>query len=202
LEPSDHLAAARRRPGIAACPKQQFEVSVAAGYLSAAGDFTPLRADSGTLAFVFWIGASRTFASTRNSLQRVADARSSRQLGGRALAENVRLGRGLGRARKARFAGLRHGTQPHILVEVPSRVIVFSTDSCTFCVSAKSLLAKRGVVFEEINLAEDPELQAELAKVTGITSFPQIIVDGETIGGLNDLRAADKNGTLASWSAE
>ncbi len=81
-------------------------------------------------------------------------------------------------------------------------MILFSTDSCTFCISAKSLLAMRGVVFEEINLAEDPELQAELAKVTGLTSFPQIIVDGETVGGLNDLRAADKNGTLASWSAK
>jgi glutaredoxin 3 len=90
----------------------------------------------------------------------------------------------------------------HTLVQVPSRVILFSTDSCAFCISAKSLLAKRGVVFEEINLAEDPELQAELAKVTGLTSFPQIIVDGETVGGLNDLRAADKNGTLAAWSAK
>ena len=90
--------------------------------------------------------------------------------------------------------------QAPILREVPSRVILFSTDACTFCVSAKSLLAKRGVVFEEVNLAEHPELQAELAEVTGLTSFPQIIVDGETIGGLNDLRAADNNGTLASWS--
>jgi glutaredoxin 3 len=91
--------------------------------------------------------------------------------------------------------------QAHILVDVPSRVILFSTDSCTLCISAKSLLAKRGVAFEEVNLAEDPELQAELAEVTGLTSFPQIIVDGETVGGLNELRAADKNGTLASWSS-
>jgi glutaredoxin 3 len=92
--------------------------------------------------------------------------------------------------------------QARILVDVPSRVTLFSTDACTFCVSAKSLLAKRGVVFEEVNLAEHPELQAELAEVTGLTSFPQIIVDGETVGGLNELRAADKSGTLASWSAK
>ncbi len=89
-----------------------------------------------------------------------------------------------------------------ILVDVPSRVILFSTDSCTFCVHAKSLLMKRGVAFEEVNLGEHPELQAELASVTGLTSFPQILVDGETLGGLNELRAADKSGTLASWSAE
>ncbi len=84
---------------------------------------------------------------------------------------------------------------------MPSRVILFSTDSCTFCVHAKSLLTKRGVAFEEVDLAGDPELQGELASVTGLTSFPQIIVDGETLGGLNELRAADKSGTLASWSA-
>ena len=83
---------------------------------------------------------------------------------------------------------------------MPSSVILFSTDSCTFCVHAKSLLTKRGVAFEEVNLSEHPELQAELEEVTGLTSFPQILVDGETLGGLNELRAAEKSGTLASWA--
>ncbi|MDP9188217.1 MAG: glutaredoxin [Actinomycetota bacterium] len=85
---------------------------------------------------------------------------------------------------------------------MPSRVILFSTDSCAFCVNARSLLMKRGVAFEEVDLAKQPQLQAELADVTGLTSFPQIVVDGEPLGGLNELRAADKSGTLASWSAE
>ncbi len=85
---------------------------------------------------------------------------------------------------------------------MPSRVILFSTDSCTFCVHARALLMKRGVAFEEVDLGDHPELQAELASVTGLTSFPQILVDGETLGGLNELRAADKGGTLVSWSAE
>lgn len=85
---------------------------------------------------------------------------------------------------------------------MPNRVIIFTTDSCTFCVHAKSLLGKRGVVFEEVSLAAHPELQHELAGVTGLTSFPQIIVDGEILGGLNELRAADKDGTLAAWRAE
>jgi len=83
---------------------------------------------------------------------------------------------------------------------MPARVFLFSTDSCTYCVHAKSLLSKRGVAFEEINLSEHPELQAELTDVTGLESFPQIVVDGEPLGGLNELRAADKNGVLASWS--
>jgi len=85
---------------------------------------------------------------------------------------------------------------------VPSRVILFSTDSCIYCIHAKSLLTKRGVAFEEVNLADDPRLQAELAEVTGLDSFPQIIVNGEPLGGLNELRAAEKDGRLASWSAQ
>jgi len=82
---------------------------------------------------------------------------------------------------------------------VASRVILFSTQSCTFCVHARSLLSKRGVPFEEVDLGEHPELQAELATVTGLTSFPQIVVDGEPLGGYNELRAADRDGTLDSW---
>ena len=80
-------------------------------------------------------------------------------------------------------------------------MVLFSTDSCTFCVHARSLLTKRGVDFEEVNLGRHPELQAELAEVTGLTSFPQIVVDGEPLGGYNELRAADKSGTLDAWSA-
>ena len=84
---------------------------------------------------------------------------------------------------------------------MPSHVVLFSTDSCSLCVTAKSLLAKRGVEFEEVDLGARPELQAELTELTGLNSFPQILVDGETLGGLNELRAAEKNGVMASWSA-
>jgi glutaredoxin 3 len=84
---------------------------------------------------------------------------------------------------------------------VARRVVLFSTESCAYCVHAKSLLSKRGVEFEEIDLANQPELQAQLTDLTGLNSFPQILVDGETLGGLNELRAADRDGTLAAWSA-
>ncbi|HUR85133.1 MAG TPA: glutaredoxin [Solirubrobacteraceae bacterium] len=83
---------------------------------------------------------------------------------------------------------------------MPHHVVLFSTAACTYCGHAKNLLSKRGVAFEEVDLSEHPRLQAELAELTGLDSYPQILVDGETVGGLNELRAADKNGVLASWS--
>ena len=85
---------------------------------------------------------------------------------------------------------------------MPPRVTLFSTDSCTYCVHAKSLLQKRGVPFEEVNLGQHPRLQEELASVTGSTGFPQILVDLKPFGGFNELRAADRDGTLASWVAD
>lgn len=81
-----------------------------------------------------------------------------------------------------------------------SRVVLFSTDSCTYCEHARSLLSKRGVAFEEVDLSEHPDLQAELTEVTGLESYPQIVVDGEPLGGLNELRAAEKSGVMAAWS--
>lgn len=89
-----------------------------------------------------------------------------------------------------------------ILDVVARRVVLFSTDSCTFCEHARMLLSKRGVAFEEVDLGPHPELQAELAEVTGLESFPQIVVDGEPLGGLNELRAADARGTLAAWAGD
>jgi glutaredoxin 3 len=82
-----------------------------------------------------------------------------------------------------------------------SRVVVFSTDACAYCEHAKNLLRKRGVPFEDVNLGSDPELQAQLTEVTGLESYPQIVVNGETLGGLNELRAAEKNGVMAAWTA-
>lgn len=72
---------------------------------------------------------------------------------------------------------------------------------CPFCVAAKALLDRRGVPYEEINLARDPDGRAALTEVTGMYTFPQIVIDGESIGGFNELRAADKSGTLGELLA-
>jgi glutaredoxin 3 len=62
---------------------------------------------------------------------------------------------------------------------------------------AKSLLTKRNVAFNEVNLAKDPSGRAELVRITGMMTFPQVVIDGEPIGGYQELVAADKAGRLA-----
>ena len=62
---------------------------------------------------------------------------------------------------------------------------------------AKSLLAKRGVAYDEINLAKDPAGRAELVRTTGMMTFPQVVIDGEPIGGYQELVQYDRSGALA-----
>ena len=75
-------------------------------------------------------------------------------------------------------------------------VIVYSTEPCSFCARAKDLLAKRGIAFEEINLAKDPEGRAALHARTGMLSFPQVVVGDEVLGGFRELVMADQSGRL------
>ena len=78
---------------------------------------------------------------------------------------------------------------------------LFTTEPCSFCRNAKALLQKRGVAYEEINLSKDPAGRAELAKRTGLMTFPQVVVDGRTLGGFRELLAADQAGELEKLAA-
>ena len=82
-----------------------------------------------------------------------------------------------------------------------SEVTVYTTDHCSYCATAKALLAKRGIPYEEINLARDPDGREKLAQKTGMITFPQIVIDGETLGGFDALVAADRGGRLAHLRA-
>ena len=73
---------------------------------------------------------------------------------------------------------------------------MYSTLVCPFCVRAKMLLKRRGIPYEEINLARDPDGRAELEKKTGMVTFPQVVIGPETIGGFDQLLAADRAGRL------
>ncbi len=82
-----------------------------------------------------------------------------------------------------------------------AKFTVYTTDPCARCIKAKALLSARGARFSEVNLAKDPDGRAELARRTGLRTFPQIVVGDDTLGGLDDLEAADRDGSLAGLIA-
>jgi glutaredoxin 3 len=83
------------------------------------------------------------------------------------------------------------------MVSFMAEVIMYSTEPCPFCSRAKALLNAREIDFNEVNLAKDPDGRTELAERTGLMTFPQIVIDGETLGGWTELEAADASGRLA-----
>ena len=76
------------------------------------------------------------------------------------------------------------------------RVEIYTTPSCPFCVRAKRLLQARGIPYDEVDVADDPDLRADLVQRTGRRTVPQIFIDGEPIGGFEELAALDASTRL------
>ena len=72
--------------------------------------------------------------------------------------------------------------------QAPHNVTVFSRPGCPFCVRAKGLLRDAGLEFEELVLNRD-YTDRTLRAVANATTYPQVFVDGELIGGSEDLEA-------------
>jgi glutaredoxin 3 len=82
-----------------------------------------------------------------------------------------------------------------------ARVTVYTTEPCGYCRTAKALLDKRGVEYVEVNLAKDADGRAELTQLTGMMTFPQVVIDGEPLGGYQELARADRAGLLRALAA-
>ena len=81
-------------------------------------------------------------------------------------------------------------------------VKIYTLSACPYCVSAKALLGKKGIAFEEINVDSDPAVRQRVKDLTGITSLPQIYIGEHHVGGRDDLFALDREGKLDELLSE
>jgi glutaredoxin 3 len=79
-----------------------------------------------------------------------------------------------------------------------ARVRVYSTRWCGYCVRAKALLESRGIEYEEVTLDDDPAFRQKLFDLTGGWTVPQILIDGQPVGGYTELWNLDREGRLAA----
>ena len=75
-------------------------------------------------------------------------------------------------------------------------VIVYGNATCPFCGAARMLLTKKGVVFEDVTIADDPARFADMQQRTGSRTVPQIFIGEKHVGGFDELYALDKSGEL------
>ena len=83
-----------------------------------------------------------------------------------------------------------------------AKIEVYSSAHCPFCVMAKRLLDRKGVVYEEIRVDLDPAKRQEMMKKSRQRTVPQIFINNEAIGGYTDLVAIDNSQRLDSMLAQ
>ena len=84
-----------------------------------------------------------------------------------------------------------------------SKVLMYSTAVCPFCIRAEALLKARGVTeIEKIRIDLDSSRREEMMARTGRRTVPQIYIGETHVGGYDDLSALDREGKLLPLLAD
>lgn len=77
-----------------------------------------------------------------------------------------------------------------------SRIVMYTTAVCPYCVAAKNFLKSRGAEWEEVRVDIDPARRQEMMDRARRTSVPQIFIGDTHVGGYDDMIALDRAGGL------
>jgi glutaredoxin 3 len=77
-----------------------------------------------------------------------------------------------------------------------SKVTMYSSNLCGFCFRAKRLLESKGVSYQEICVDQRNDLRQQMMQVTGGRTVPQIIINGQAIGGCDELYLLERQQKL------
>lgn len=79
------------------------------------------------------------------------------------------------------------------------KITIYTASNCPYCHSAKLLLKKRQIPFEEIEISpQDGDSWEKLSIRSGMKTVPQIFHGEKLIGGFNELSALDNLDGLSS----
>ena len=81
------------------------------------------------------------------------------------------------------------------------KIEIYTQPWCPFCARAVNLLKRKGVAFEEIDAPAGSATREQSVARSGKTSVPQIFIDGQLIGGSDELAALERAGKLDSLLA-
>ena len=77
------------------------------------------------------------------------------------------------------------------------KIIVYSKETCPYCVMAKNLLTQKGVKeINEVRIDLDPEERDKMIELTGRMTVPQIFIGEFHVGGFDDLAKLNRSGEL------
>ncbi len=78
-----------------------------------------------------------------------------------------------------------------------AHVEIYTSPFCPYCVRAKRLLDSKGVSYEEVDVYQHPNRRDEMVeRAGGRTTVPQVFIDGQSLGGCDDIHALEHQGKL------
>ncbi len=77
-----------------------------------------------------------------------------------------------------------------------NNIEIYSKDWCPFCSKAKSLLQSKQLEYTEVDITSDLAREQEMIERSGRRTVPQIFIDGESVGGYDDLANFNATGEL------
>lgn len=75
-------------------------------------------------------------------------------------------------------------------------IVMYTQAFCAYCAAARSLLDKKQVPYEELDVTLNAKLRREMVDRSGKKTVPQIFIDDQHIGGYDELSELDRTGRL------
>jgi glutaredoxin 3 len=83
-----------------------------------------------------------------------------------------------------------------------AKIEMYTTPFCGYCARAKSLLEKKGAAYEEVDVMMDEKKRSEMRERAKHSTVPQIFINGQYIGGSDELAALEQAGRLDALLAQ
>jgi glutaredoxin 3 len=83
-----------------------------------------------------------------------------------------------------------------------ARIEIYTTPFCGYCARAKGLLDQKGAAYEEMDVMMDEKKRAEMRERAKRSTVPQIFINGQHIGGSDELAALEQAGKLDPMLAQ
>jgi glutaredoxin 3 len=83
-----------------------------------------------------------------------------------------------------------------------AKIEIYTTPFCGYCARAKGLLDQKGAAYEEMDVMMDEKKRAEMRERSKRSTVPQIFINGQHIGGSDELAALEQAGKLDPMLAE
>lgn len=76
-------------------------------------------------------------------------------------------------------------------------IVLYTTAWCGYCVRAKALLDDLGLAYDDVSLDDDPGFRQRVYELGHRWTVPLVVIDGQPIGGYDELAALNRSGALA-----